>query len=146
MDKRSKTARADRLATVIKAIGKELKDVDSLTLDGQDITPEALASALQEELDALRAVDHAWGVYLRAIGHEKDLKARNKPLLRDLEIYVRLRAGNNAVRLAPFHLEPPKKPGRKSAATKAAAAEKAVETRKLRGTMGPKQRRKAPKG
>jgi hypothetical protein len=145
VDKRSKTSRADRLATFIRAVGKEMKDVQTLTLDGRSFTPTSVVEALQEELDAIDAVGRAWGAYLEAIGHEKDVKARNKPLLRDLEIQVRLMAGPNGVLLAKFHLEPTRKPGPKSAATKAASADKATETRKERGTLGKKQRKKAPK-
>lgn len=51
--------------------------------------------------------------------------------------------GQDVAALASFALGPAGVPGPKKLAVKVASAEKARETRKQRGTMGPRQRKRA---
>jgi hypothetical protein len=145
VDKRSKEARRQTLAQTITGLGKRFQPSQSVMLEGETYLVSDLQALLQEELDAMRGVDEATNLRTFRVRRERELRARNKPILLAIGSLVRVLHGQNLGVLGDFNLEPRKK-GKKTIEVKAGAAEKARETRKLRNTMGSRQRKRAPKG
>lgn len=138
MDKRSKLARRIRLDAIVKAIGKRFSG--PLQLAGHAYTPQSLVRLFQDEIDTIDRVDAADAARTAAVARHRAVKARNHPLHRALEGYVRALFGNSAEALEEFGYERLKQ-GKKTVETKALAAEKGRATRTARHTMGKKQRK-----
>ena len=142
MDKRSRVAHVERLRALIDGIKKRLGGQPTVTLLGKSYTPQDLVARIQEEVDAMLAVDAATAARAGAVVKRNVLKKGNKPLLLALESFARVTYGESAGGLWDYGLEP-RKPQKKTVVVKNEAAQKAKVTRETRGTMGPRQRKKA---
>jgi hypothetical protein len=111
-------------------------------LGGVPYDPEQLAAVFQAQIDAVAAVDAARAALTDAVARERAAARRATELTRDLKMVVRSRFGFSAARWAEFGWELPKKPGPKTVKAKLQGADKARATRKARGTMGKRQRKK----
>jgi hypothetical protein len=145
VDKRSKTAREARLVTLLKAIDVQLTDVGTMVMHGKKYTPAELKALFQEELDAMANTRRATAARRMAVKAERRLTARNQLVLAAFESYLVAQHGADAPELETFTFKPHRK-GKKTVEVKAKAAERAKETRKRLGTLGPKQRKKMIKG
>ena len=137
MDKRSRLARTVSLRAKAAGIAKRLGSLAKLTVGSVDYTPQQLVAILEDELDSIATVQQAEVHALR----------RPPPRAHDLEEepplpLERSRAVVRHVRRTPDELGDfglkPQRTGKKSAQSKADAAEKARATR----ASGGKGRRK----
>jgi hypothetical protein len=87
-----------------------------------------------------RMVAKATAARSDAITRQKQVTARNKPLMVALDNTVRASFGTDHTVLGAFGLDPPKT-GAKTAEVKREAAAKAKATREARGTKGAKQKK-----
>jgi hypothetical protein len=125
-----------------KGVRTRWKTHGPVCLAGVDYTMQDVDDILQQLLDPIRAVELAEGALHGAVstGHELELKYRG--LVNRVVDLAQTHDGNDAAALAAFSLEPAGVPGPKTTGVKAASAAKAAATRKERGTMGPRQRKK----
>ncbi len=96
---------------------------------------------LEAYLAAIKAVAAAHGLSIAAISQLRKQKPRVTGLMVGLNGRVRISFGSAGATLIDFGMKP-RRPAKKTAATKRAAAAKGMETRKARHTMGKKQKAK----
>jgi hypothetical protein len=87
----------------------------------------------------LEAADAARAKWLLAVGDQRKDAGDVRKLMRGLKKLVGATFGEQSAIYADFGYAPPR-PGKKTAATKAAAVVKTKATREARHTMGPRQR------
>jgi hypothetical protein len=131
-------------AQVIVGVQKHLLNVPSLPVAGSTYTPADLVKLVQSRIDSAGVVAAAnANRHATVVAHDA-LGTKLTPILRGLRQYVLNVFGETSPVLADFGFTPPKTATR-TPEEKAAAAAKALATRKARGTMGSKQK-KAVKG
>lgn len=113
------------------ALPVHFEKTPTLTLAGKEYTMAGIAGLLAEEVGCIDLVRELTVARATAVGRERTVKRRNKPLLVAIEATVRGTYGDNAVVLAAFAMAPLRE-GKKSAAVKSAAAQKAKVTRETR--------------
>ena len=112
----------------------------TLVLNGKPVTPKAVVTILQQQIDAVQASTAAHTAWLQAVAKERaTTKATGAPLLAALRHYVIAVFGINSDEYLAFGFQPPK-PRAKSPAAKVIGAVKMRATRKARNVMGSKQR------
>jgi hypothetical protein len=111
-------------------------------LAGVDYTMKDVDGILQQLLDSIRAVELAEGALHGAVSKRSELELKYRGLVNWVVHLAQVQYGNDAASLAAFALQPAGVPGPKTTEVKAASAAKAAATRKERGTMGPRQRKK----
>ena len=126
---------------VVVGIGKNLQNVASLAVGGSTLTMVAIEALVQSRIDAASAVDVARANWLDATAKYEALNAQVTPVVRGLRRYVIDAFGENSPVLADFGFTPPKKVVL-TPEQNVARAEKALATRKARGTMGKKEKLK----
>jgi hypothetical protein len=139
---RSKKTRNDRLRLIASGAQKHFPNA-SLTLAGQTLTTSALEQLLQQDIAATDAADKAHAAWLTAVQAQNASHRALAPVLRALNSYVLAQFGDSVdvgTVLADFGYSP-RKVTKVPVDTKAAAAAKAVATRKARHTMGAKQKK-----
>jgi hypothetical protein len=102
---------------------------------------EAVVARYQEHLDAVadvRAKEIAWRV---AVERERQLEAELQPLHARVTLVLRGFFGSSSTKLQDFGVRPQKTP-HTPIEVKARAVERRLETRRLRGTIGKKQRKR----
>jgi hypothetical protein len=104
-------------------------------------SPLALAARFREHLDAMRAVERREAAWRDALRREAKIEAGIKDLMARLARLLSGVLGVDAPVLRDFGLKPATKP-KVSVETKRRAVEKRAATRRLRGTMGRRQRKK----
>jgi hypothetical protein len=127
-------------AKVILGIQKNLLSVPTLSLAGQAITPADLEKLVQSCIDSADAVAPAKAKWTAAVQASRALNKQVAPTLRGLRAYLVNTYGPTSTVLADFGFSPTKTVV-KTTEVKAAAAEKAVATRKARNTLGKKQKK-----
>jgi hypothetical protein len=98
-----------------------------------------VTGALQKRIAAATARTAASTAFHAAVQAENAVLAQTDPLIGDYETFVRATFGNDIGVLGDFGLAP-RKARVVTPKVKAQAADRALETRKLRGTKGKKQR------
>jgi hypothetical protein len=143
-NKNSTTTQA-RDAQVIVGIQKHLLNTPSLPLAGTAITPADLVKLVQSRIDAAGTTAAASANWHSSVVAEKAVSAKLTPILRGLRQFVLNTFGETSPVLADFGFNAPKR-ATLTSDEKAAAAAKALATRKARGTLGKNQRKeiKAP--
>jgi hypothetical protein len=126
---------------VIVGIKKNLQNLSSLPVGGSTFTMVAIETLVQSRIDAANAVDVARANWLDATAKYQALNTQVTPVIRGLRRYVIDAFGENSPVLADFGFVPPRK-GALTPEENVARAEKALATRKARGTMGKKQKLK----
>ena len=112
------------------------------TVGGHAYTKKELIAFFQAHLDALDRLDAAHVALNLAAASERAVAKRVAAFTTNLKFAVAVLHGSSPDVLADFGWKPPTKPGPKTAAAKAAGAEKVRATRKARNTMGSRQRKK----
>jgi hypothetical protein len=98
------------------------------------------ADTVQRRLDATRAVEVAKSAWLEAVKKERDLLTETDKLFTRLRQALLLKYSDQPDVLAQLGLAVRKAPRQLTADEKAKRAEKAMATRKARGTKGPRAR------
>ena len=140
VDRRGKVSRESKLEATLQALGTHFKEASALVLAGRPYALSELAQMLEEELDALNATQQIEAERKSIIARERAIKARNEPILVALENVVRGLYGGDVSVLSAFALSAPKKP-KKTPEVKVEGAKKAKATRRVRRTMGRKQKK-----
>jgi len=125
-----------------KGVRTRWKTRDPVVIDGVAYSMQDVDAILQKLLDSIRAVELAEGALHGAVSERRALELKHRALVNWIVDLAQTQYGDDAAALAAFALKPAGVPGPKTTTVKAASAEKARETRKQRGTTGPKQRRK----
>jgi hypothetical protein len=125
-----------------KGVRARWKTHEPIWLDKVAYSPKDIDGILQELLDAIRAVELAYGALRGAVARRRALEAKHGKVVNEVAYTAQIEYGQDTEALAAFSLAPRGVPGPKKLEVKVASAEKARETRKERGTMGPRQRKK----
>jgi hypothetical protein len=111
----------------------------SLTFGGATHTTTEIKQALNDRMSARKNTDAAKAAYDAAVKAERDTRARTGKLVLQYKGFLLVTNGEDVTALADYGLKPRKQAVVKPA-TRVAAAAKAKETRKARGTKGKRQR------
>ncbi len=140
---RNKPTRKDQLRLIISGVQKHYPS-GQMALASQTFNlPSDLVKFIQADIDATDAADKVRADWLAAVQAQTDSHQKVGPVLRALKRQVLAQFGDTqdaGSTLADFGYAP-QKVAEKSAATKAAAAEKGRATREARHTMGSNQRK-----
>lgn len=112
---------------------------------GSNVKPATVAALYRKHLGALRRVRELEAAWKAALLVERTLEAELKRTHAQVQRYLLAFFGDDVVALKAFDLKPRTAPV-VSVETKARAVEKRRATRRLRGTMGKRQRRKVKAG
>jgi hypothetical protein len=116
----------------IQGIEKYLAHVKTLTIAGTVYTPANLKATLQAEIDAENSVTESQAQYRQQVVAAKAARSQGRATRKLIKAYVLTNFGaDNVQTLGNFGIPVPKSPGRKTVKSKAEAAEKAANTRKL---------------
>ena len=125
-----------------KGVRTRWKGRGPVALAGVEYTMQDVYDILQQLLDSIRAVELAEGALRGVVSKRRELELKYRDLVNWVVDLAQMQYGNDAAALGAFALKPAGVPGPKKLEVKVASAAKARETRKQRGTMGPKQRKK----
>jgi hypothetical protein len=142
MSKTSKVVKRAQAARVIAGISKHFAGKTGIDVGGKRYTPKQLVGLFQSHIDAIEEVDAAHAAGAVAVAKERKAALRVRDATRYLKMVVEVEFGPDAVAWDDFGWELPKKPGPKTVEAKLEGARKVRETRKLRNTMGKRQRKK----
>ncbi len=141
MPKHAKSTKVARDEGLIAGIRKKLQDTDDLVILGVRYTPESLAAEYRRHLEKMQEVTQREIAWRMAVDQEGTLETKIKVLTEHVKAYLAGRFGPSSAELRAFGLKPRKKAVTR-VETKRLAIEKRLETRKLRKTMGKKQRKR----
>jgi hypothetical protein len=116
-----------------------LSKVPAITVGAKSFAPADLVTILQERIASSQAVQTATAARSAAVRADRDVRTQTAPVVGALKRVVQGMFPGSPDILAVFGLQP-HKVGTKTVATKAAAVEKTLATRKARHTMGAKQK------
>src|SRR5258708_15211511 len=145
MPKPAKATKRARDEGMITGIRSPLTGDDIIMVGGVNYTPAELAAVYQRHLDKLDHIAKCEARWRDALQEESGLEKQIKPLTEFLKTIVRARFGDHAKVLAAFRMSPRRVPTI-SAEKKLVAVAKRRATRKLRRTMGKRQRLKIKGG
>jgi len=136
---KSKQSKVTKVEAMVAGIQKYFDSATTLLLDNQNMNKVALVALLQAYVTAVTAVAAVKAQLASAVRTQDTADASIQTVLTALTSYVRGLYGNEPAILADFGLKPltRQKPTAKVAAQ---AVDLRAETRKLRNTMGSKQR------
>ncbi|HEX8791512.1 MAG TPA: hypothetical protein VF765_11225 [Polyangiaceae bacterium] len=140
MARRSKTDFRGLVAKLRRGIEKHWNE--ARTIHGVDYTQAELVAFLQKLEDHFAEVERTHAVYKTALAKRGKAEREAAPLVAAILEKADAEFGNNAVKRADFGLGPRRKKGPKTVEAKVLMVEKARATRKKRGTMGKRQRKK----
>ena len=136
---RSRAATLAHLQGLIAGVQKHFPK-SSFTLGNTTLTTAALVALLQGVIAAQQAADAAHAARDNALAALGKAKKDAASTIEALVFFIRATFGSDPTALADFGLAPPAPRRKLTSEEKAAAAAKAAATRKLRGTLGPRQR------
>ena len=141
MPRVSKLTKRARATGIIAGLVKHFLGA-SYSLGGKEYTRRQLVAEFQSHLDAIDEVDATRAALAAAVAKERKLARQVAALARYVKMSAESRFGLTPTICADFGWEVPKPPGPKTVKAKLEGAKKARETRKARGTMGKRQRKK----
>jgi hypothetical protein len=112
----------------------------TLTINGQSLDANAAATMLQQLLAPFDAVDTAKAEYEQALAVRDEAIPATKKTAGVVTQAVLAYCGGDTTKLTQFGIEPPKERRQLTSEEYVARAQKAAETRKLRGTLGKRQK------
>jgi len=142
MSKTAKPNKAKALASLQALIAGTQKNTpnDTLTFGGASYAASALIQLLQSLVTALLARDAGVATAKDLLLALRDVNAKVSPVVRAYKRFLRAKYGTANQTLADYGLAPDKAPAPLTGAQRVVATAKAKETRKLRGTLGKKQK------
>jgi hypothetical protein len=142
MPRIAKVMKRARAASMIAGLKKRFAPDHVFALRNVKYTRQELIALCQAQIDALDAVAAAAVAAAAARARERAAARRLQDVTQSLKAFIGVTFGDRAS-YGDFGWEAPKKPGPKTVAAKARGAERLRETRRLRGTMGKRQRKAA---
>jgi hypothetical protein len=140
MPKVGKLERMAKYRTVLDGVRARMPH-GPLKLEGKDSTRQEVEDALQGMLDEMAETDRLYRTYLLQVRRERQREKALQPIVRAVQTWAKVTQQPGASTNLAFAIKAGK-PGPKTVAAKVAMVEKAKATRKLRGTMGRRQRKK----
>jgi hypothetical protein len=128
-----------QLQTLVSGILANVDSASSLPISGATYTVTDLVARIQERIAAAEKTKASKNQWHSDVQSERQVAAALRPLIKGMQRYVEGRYGEDSAKLAEFGFTP-RKPRKVTAKTKADAAVKAEATRKVRNTVGKKQR------
>jgi hypothetical protein len=138
---KTKVSVETRYQTLIEGILANFGHVSSFELSTGNYTLDALVSTLRRRIAAAEDTKSTKTDWHTTVQAERQVDGEVRPLRKQLQQYVAARFGATSAKMAEFGFTP-LKPRKPTTRTKAAAADKSLATRKARGTMGAKQRKR----
>ena len=117
-----------------------LSKLTTMTVGSQSLATADLVKVFQDRIASSQAVQTANAARTAAVKADRDKRTQTAPLVKAFKRVVQGMYSESPDILAVFGLQPVKV-GAPTVATKAAAAEKSVATRKARHTMGTVQKK-----
>lgn len=146
MPRHAKDTKVTRDKGMIKGLRAYAKRLGRVSRGkGPNVDPAEVIAMYQEHLDALLRANEKEMEWKAALLVERRLETALKPEHLQMQRYLEGVFGPDSLELRRFGLKPRKTPV-VPIATKKRAAEKRRETRRLRKTMGKRQRRKLRRG
>jgi hypothetical protein len=139
-----KTNRVQQLASEQKLIDgtkQFLSQLSSLPVGSQNVTPAQIVQVFEDRIATGKAAVAADDARKAAVKADRDARTKSAPFTHAFKRIVIGMFLQSPVTLGVFGLQAPKV-GKKTAANKAAAAQKTTATKKARGPIGVKQRAK----
>ncbi len=125
----------------ITALEKYTQGIATITINGAPLTPAQVEAVYQGSLDTRTEVTNKHGEYRAAVAQRKQADAARKPIDQGLRGWVSNTFGAESQAMNDFGYAR-QSPHVRSAADKAKAVEKGIQTRKARHTMGKRQKSK----
>jgi hypothetical protein len=142
----NKPSAKERELQAIAGIDKHFGNVTTVTFAGVSLTPTQMKGILQADISSSTKTANDHSAWQQSVKDEHTARVAATTLLRELKAFLILTYGAGAVGiLGDFGFAVPKKLGKTSPKTKAAAVDKSKATRQARHTMG-KVQKKAVKG
>jgi hypothetical protein len=126
---------------LIKGITNELATVDPFTLGGKAIPRATVLGTLQARVDAAEKTKAAKKAFHLAVEAERATAGDADALRSQLKVWLQVYYGAKSTKLQDYGFTPRKR-GKTSPETKAAAVQKAKATKAVRGIVGKVQRKK----
>ena len=115
----------------IQGIDKYFAHVKTLTIAGTAYSPASLKATLQAEIDAENSVTEGQAQYKQQVVAARVARSKGRATRKLIKAYVLTNFGaENVQTLGNFGIPVPKTPGKRTAKSKAQAADKAAATRK----------------
>ena len=140
MAKVGKSHRIAEYVAVLQAV-RDRMPPGSHVLGGKLTRRKDVEAALQGVLEEMRSTRIAYEAYLQQVARERAREKALRPLVQAVRDWAVTHLGKTPVVVAAFAIKAGK-PGPKTLQAKVTMIERAKATRKLRGTLGPKQRKK----
>jgi len=141
MPRVSKLTKRARATGIIAGIVKHFVEASHF-LGGKEYSRRELVAEFQSHIAAIDEVDAKRAALAAAVEKERKLGRQTAALARYVKMMASSRFGLTPTICADFGWEVPKLPGPKTVKAKLEGAARARETRKARGTMGKRQRKK----
>lgn len=141
MPKRGKDDKRARNQAMIRGIRKHRAVFDQVRVGPEGLNADGLIARFEAHSQIMDEIDLHENQKREAVARERKMEPDIREL-RELVLYaIRAYFGDDTVETETFAVKA-KRPPRLPIATKAAAVVKRKATRKARGTMGPKQRKR----
>jgi hypothetical protein len=140
---KNKLNRSDQMARdqkMIDGLTKHAGVITTLYVNGQPFTAAQAITTLQGRVSTGNAVAPAKAAYKQAVQADQDERAQTKAFVSGLRQALLLMFAGQPQVLADLGVEPRKAPASRTPAQKQAAVKRALTTRELRHTMGPKKK------
>ena len=141
MPKRGKRNKQARDLAVIAGVKKHRAFFEETPITPAKLGADDLIALFQAHYDAIADIAKYDALRRRAVALERKLERGLSQPWRSIKLMMKVRYGDETTLVLDFGMKPHRKPVI-SAATKAAAVEKRRATRKRKGTMGSRQRKK----
>ncbi|HEV3194290.1 MAG TPA: hypothetical protein VGY54_27500 [Polyangiaceae bacterium] len=139
MARRTKAEIADEIDAMLKVFD-DFPDVEDLPFEDKKLPRGKMVQIFRSYLAAVQRTHHALIAHQTCVAEERAALAAAHPIVLRIRLFLRTRVGPKSPLLQNYGVQPLRE-GKKTVDVKLRAIEKAQETRKLRRTMGRKQRR-----
>jgi hypothetical protein len=143
MARQSSFTQRHRSGQLIAGLDKHGDELGGAHVLGRTRSVRELKAMLKAHLDAADAASSLRAAYAASVAKLRAAEQVAGAVAKQVKYLVGARYGNDPVKWADFGMVPDKVPGPKTVAAKLAGAKTGALTRKARGTMGPRQRKKA---
>jgi len=139
MARRTKLEVTEEITAMLKVFD-DFPDVEDIQFENKKLTRGKMVQTLRSYLAAVQRTRQASIAHRTRVAEERAALAAAHPIVLRIRLFLRTRVGPKSPLLRSYGVQPLRE-GKKTVDVKLQAIEKARETRKLRKTMGRKQRR-----
>ncbi|HEY4015864.1 MAG TPA: hypothetical protein VGM06_21135 [Polyangiaceae bacterium] len=136
---RNKLIDSNADSLLLAGLQKHFANTATLSFGGATHAPADIQTALSNRAAATAATAAATTTFHDAVAAEQEVRSSTQKLVADFRAFALATFGDDLEALSDFGLKPRKKAVR-APETQVAAAQKALATRKARGTKGKKQK------